>query len=378
MEISDIVIHKGEKDKKYQLYVEDYVMSYLKKYGKAQRNRRIFFFGTKDSDGKKYHLYGAGLQRQISYFEQMEYLGEISCRFEMDMPIFFVQERNRNYELSGYFIFYQTNEAMQNYMIEQRKEQDREGIPQQPKNPEEESRQTKRALKTEQRIQNIKKQRQTEREEEKEGSAVPDKSEKPKMQMRNLWQNKKSVLLAVQLTAVFIILAAIIINATNSYDKLEDLNQAAVEVFFAMENEDAAEDNRIDSLAATDNITEDAVEIENNSFVEEAQGTVAEDITEDITEEVLPEGKTLYLADLEEQIKEEEVKEEQGKEEAKEEEVNEEIKQSDKYYQIKKGDTLYTISQKEYGNTLRVREICELNQIEDPDNIKYGQKILLP
>ena len=32
MTAADIVVHKGEKEEKYQLYVEDYVMSYLKNY----------------------------------------------------------------------------------------------------------------------------------------------------------------------------------------------------------------------------------------------------------------------------------------------------------------------------------------------------------
>ena len=48
------------------------------------------------------------------------------------------------------------------------------------------------------------------------------------------------------------------------------------------------------------------------------------------------------------------------------------------YYKIEKGDTLYKISIKVYGDTGKVEEICELNKIKDPDNIKYGQKILLP
>ena len=33
---------------------------------------------------------------------------------------------------------------------------------------------------------------------------------------------------------------------------------------------------------------------------------------------------------------------------------------------------------KEIPDTGKVEEICELNKIKDPDNIKYGQKILLP
>ena len=45
---------------------------------------------------------------------------------------------------------------------------------------------------------------------------------------------------------------------------------------------------------------------------------------------------------------------------------------------IEKGDTLNKISIKIYGDTGKVKEICDLNKIKDPDDIKYGQKILLP
>ena len=47
-------------------------------------------------------------------------------------------------------------------------------------------------------------------------------------------------------------------------------------------------------------------------------------------------------------------------------------------YTVKKGDTLLEISIREYGTKRRVSEICELNKIKNPDNIKVGQKILLP
>lgn len=47
-------------------------------------------------------------------------------------------------------------------------------------------------------------------------------------------------------------------------------------------------------------------------------------------------------------------------------------------YVIQKGDTLIGISFRQYGTDTRVQEICDLNKIENPDNIRIGQKILLP
>ncbi len=47
-------------------------------------------------------------------------------------------------------------------------------------------------------------------------------------------------------------------------------------------------------------------------------------------------------------------------------------------YVIQRGDTLIGISIARYGNEARVKEICELNGISEPDDIKIGQEILLP
>ena len=48
------------------------------------------------------------------------------------------------------------------------------------------------------------------------------------------------------------------------------------------------------------------------------------------------------------------------------------------YYVVRRGDTLRTISFDIYGDYSRVDEICRWNNIEDPNNILYGQKLLLP
>ena len=47
-------------------------------------------------------------------------------------------------------------------------------------------------------------------------------------------------------------------------------------------------------------------------------------------------------------------------------------------YVIQPGDTLIAISKRQYGTDIRVADICNLNRISDPDNIKEGQVIMLP
>ena len=370
MATTDIVIHKGKKDEKYQLYVEDYVMSYLKNY--KEEEGPLFFYGKRERNNRKYDIYGAGNHEQIAYFNQYTLLEEIQCRFKMDMPVFSVKEDSGLYELAGYFIFYQDNEAMQSYMVAHRKEMQYKAG-------------TEEKTKVEKRIQEKKEQKSAETSQRRE-------------YVQNNKGKKTSGLMTVQLAAIFVVLIAIVINSTNSYTKLEDLNQAAVEVFFAMENQEAA--------GVSTERTQDNAESEVN-----AQTGVDAKADISMETEAPTEGTVLRLSDLDAKFEEENraVKQENedGKIEDKEVEENSqngntqtaETKEADnkasdaeeatssqqafarnfaEYYQIEKGDTLYTISIKLYGDTSKVNEICELNQIKDPDNIKYGQKILLP
>lgn len=42
MRQSSIVIHRGKKEERYELYVEDYVISFLKKKEKTQEEQILF------------------------------------------------------------------------------------------------------------------------------------------------------------------------------------------------------------------------------------------------------------------------------------------------------------------------------------------------
>ncbi len=57
-------------------------------------------------------------------------------------------------------------------------------------------------------------------------------------------------------------------------------------------------------------------------------------------------------------------------------EVNPYIAQG--FYMVEQGDKLIDVSRKVYGNDTMVQAICEKNGIQDQDNIKAGDKLLLP
>ena len=48
------------------------------------------------------------------------------------------------------------------------------------------------------------------------------------------------------------------------------------------------------------------------------------------------------------------------------------------YYTIKRGDTLTSISNKYYGNSAKIAEICSANGMSEDETIYPGQIILLP
>lgn len=48
------------------------------------------------------------------------------------------------------------------------------------------------------------------------------------------------------------------------------------------------------------------------------------------------------------------------------------------YYVVQKGDTLSGISKKYYGSLAYIEKLAELNQLDNRDDIRVGQKLLLP
>lgn len=99
---------------------------------------------------------------------------------------------------------------------------------------------------------------------------------------------------------------------------------------------------------------------------------VSENTPQPVVVETLP-GNTHVSSN--EEMKKAEVE----KEEAKESEAEtKEVVAKKNYYTVKEGDTLAFISLKEYNTLDMVKEIQELNEIDDRDKIYIGQKLLLP
>lgn len=380
MESGSAVVGKEER-KKYHIYVEEYVLSYLRRESDSLELSEIYFYGLRQESGRKFYVYGAGRAKGIAAFAEYEPLSELVCRLTQAGPVFLVREPDGECRPSGFQIFYDNNEAMQNYLLEWTGSADKA------------------------------------RTVEKDGGQ--DKLPAPAVFPEEEKKQTPHGAMSVQLCLILVVLVAIVITSTDSYDKMEELNRSAKEVFFAIENQEAEElakdageqeivverDTRAPEKPALD--SEDAEKPAEDENLDEtsddrAQGTDAnapDSDTEGLTEKEQQEEGVLKpaqepsdetdgqapAAEKEENSQEKTASADEEKEDSTEaaeqsEEDNEEAlsRSITRYYEVEQGDTLYTISQKIYGDISRVDKICEVNDISDPDKIRSGQRIILP
>ena len=378
MRQSSIIIHKGKREENYEIYIEDYVMSFLKGETGALNLTELYFYGFRENDNKRYIIYGAGRDKGLPVFDKYSLLDEIGCRLTQAGPVFLVREETGLYEIKGYEIFYQDNREMQSYLIDWKKE----------------SAYDVKAGKVDKTVRNV-------YIDETDGQ----KSGSRKAAQNTILHKSPYSAISVQLGIILVALRAIVINSTNSYDKMNQLNQSASEVFFAIENQEA------EDVLETDEVQNEIV-VERNGAQEDMQPDKS--VNDAAVGDLVQEENVLKLVTLENEVQPagsesgELLETEQDAEDAEEtmadkdssgestaselgqqeenqgvdsdepEEVEALSRNVARYYEVERGDTLYTISRKIYGDITHVQKICELNKISNPDHIRYGQKIILP
>lgn len=391
MESGSTFFATEERKKKYHIYVEEYVLSYLRRESDSLELSEIYFYGSRLENGRKLYVYGAGREKGIAAFAAYDPLHELVCRLTQAGPVFLVREPDGECRTIGFQVFYDNNEAMQNYLLEWTGSADRKRIAEKASGQERQSAPV-----------------QFPREEKKR---MPHGA------------------MSVQLCLILVVLVAIVITSTDSYDKMEELNRSAREVFFAIENQEAGEtasdvgaegaaenQERIPSKdkgivveretktpedTVADEQAEDKIRDENFEAAEDRGQDEVSEGEEENEQGVLKsvekkadetdaqnsgkETESDQEAETEDAPKEETASSDSEEEDRKEtseqnEEENEEAlsRSITRYYEVEEGDTLYTISQKIYGDISRVEKICEINELSDPDKIRSGQRIILP
>lgn len=375
-------IGKGDK-----IYIEDYAVTYLNQIARAQETKTGFagLFGTcREIEGvKEYYIYAAvyqeaenvlegGLPREsvqkimrqraemfVEYFflgwafilkENSGAMWESCYRSRLETLMgkpellmtlrcntceehFYLYPTEMPKETGGYFIFYEKNDAMQNFLI------DWHGINHKDKCDE-------------------------------EGDNVAESC-------RNYYKEKKAARLRTRLAGVLLTAAALLlifsagvwVQNLNHYEKMQEVGQAFDEVMINSGEAELMNEEIVLNTLQQEQITEETSlnRIETEDVPETVEEVVPSEEPEGGEDVISGESEEIY-----EEIKPDDV--------FIEEVVLAETEPDNQYitYEVSKGDTLYGICVEFYGNLSRVQEICRLNNIENMDNILYGEKILLP
>ena len=247
---------------------------------------------------------------------------------EMDGQLYFY-EREQLTKQDGFFEYYEKNEQMQNYML---KEQDRNGTI---KTGANETSETGNDHATRQfRAMLMQKQKEN--------------------------AHRKTLLFMYSLSAVLTVVIVMIgITIVGNYDQMNHMENALSQLSGQVETGFAQEKQGMDE-----------------AFPTSAEGIISSnEIREQVDETSLHQEKNVKDGQIEEVQADTVDSEDTDEQEIVTEEAKEEVATA---YEIKKGDTLEKISVRFYGTEQKVKEICELNHIQDQDTILYGQKIVLP
>lgn len=262
--------------------------------------------------------------------------------------------------LGGYYIYYERNEPMQAYMS-----QKRGGVGIEPEG----------TLKDLAAV--------------KFRSVMQEKKE----------QNSQRKMLAFLYTAsTFLVMVILVIGITmiNNYDRMVNMEDAIYQLSENLDGGENPEDEtNPDGIAGLDGgeDLEAAAEEENRQALEMAQAEENDQQEDAVREEEAaqeeapggdapapetePETDAEAMAEAGSEPEEAGADTEAGTEEETQAVMSQAV-QEPQEYQVQAGDTLLEICRARYGSENMVRQVCELNELEDWDKIYEGQVILLP
>jgi len=409
MDLPKNITQIGETNPHCKIYVEDYVISYIKQLNQYARDKAmaVALYGIqKEEDGVTYlFLYGAcklnfllkesrhlsqavqqEIERQrVKYFSEYAFLGYRLLDGEM-VDSFYICEQNVCRSIEGYAQFYEKNDRMLAFMLEERQEEAKPEIVDQEK-------------------YDVVKKRQEERRanvEAKGGHAPrPEKKAPQKEKAATVPGNGRLQNMKLTAAAAFVLLGVAGVAAMGSEGRLGDLQTAArqmVEDISEKQLPDVTEavnsaSVRVGTIVAEDKLT-DAILKENERASASSQTSAEQEAAQGDSfgeGEAAPELTQPTQPPISEQ--------EEGSSEPPAQESAEPVVEPSPEptpevtpipdptpqptpepvsYTIRRGDTLIGICMTKYGSDERVAEICELNQISNPDDIKEGETILLP
>ena len=407
----------GEPEENRKIYIEDYVITYLKRFAKEEPlgSRIAVLLGDSERMGGIPYLFirsavalkeleysegGIPFTDEVwaevysavkEYFPAQDILGwflsvpgypmeldpglariHVNCFGGVDKVLlaaeptdgdedFFAYENGRLTRQKGYYIFYEKNEAMQRFMIDTG---DGESI---------------------------------DEKEQFEDRAI--KSFRAIVQEKKDISGQKRVMTFLYTASTFLVMVVLVIGITliNNYEKMEGLEMALSDISRTLESQEAeealAETESVDAgpTAAEPTVAEPAVTEPTAAEPTAAEPAAAEEQpAEEAEQEAAEKPEQEAAGETEREAAGESEQgsgEESGQEEpkaAEQEEPPQEAQEAaaedtiPETYTVQKGDTLLGISRRIYGRDDQIDAICSLNGIDDSDRILAGQKLLLP
>lgn len=267
-------------------------------------------------------------------------------------------EKGKMHQQSGYYIYYERNECMQNYMVSLRAAE---------RHPE----------------------------EFEADRAAHQFRERTSEKRQEIHRRRSAALMTCLSLALMLVIMVIGIAMLNNYEKMQNMEQVLYQISGKIDQngevEEAAQLREVALAEEQETETSQAVDEAAPSVSredlalkteeeEQLKPEMAEAEPEEEQRETEEETQQEVQPELTDSTQEAEIPEE-SQEVAEIEAIQEVATQAasqQTVYVIQKGDTLAKICIKYYGNLARMDEICEMNQIVDKDNILYGQKIILP
>lgn len=403
----------GEINGSCKVYVEDYVVSYIKQLNQLAMDKpmAVAIYGTqKEENGVDYlfvyggaqldylarecrHLSQAQLQeidrKRKKYFQEYAFLGYCLLSGEM-LEGFYIYEQGICRYMSGYARFYEKNDSMLAFMLDNRLTEVSPEIVDDTKYEMVRSRQEERR-----------------RQNDAENSFLKKAEPAPKLKQETGAASFQYRFAKTAMSATFglaCVLAIALLVREGQGENMSGTDNGVWNVLTAMTSdlwegdEEATEEaqavmsqGRVDKLVVEDKLNQAlleenkegiaASEEENTTMESEMPSTEAavQEETEASAETATEETQAVQESVTASEEPEETVAtivsvdaESIAAMEASEENVQ------PASYMIMPGDTLIGISTRVYGSEAKISEICRLNNISNPDDIKVGAKILLP
>lgn len=343
----------GEVYGNYRIYIEDYVISYIKQLCRQEPycNKRIAFYGVTHTEQELQYFFiygGCRIEMQDKgaccltsedyeeitragkkYFDNYLSIGYAVIEDELPDGIFILSGVKETY-VKGYHIFYEKNDSMLTFLLDRQTDKPTTEPMIQPT--------------TEPMIQPA-----TEPMIQPANRPLIHTTNRPRGRFADETKDnipgeiKLSGIVKSVAAALFIVLCVTAISTMNGLEKIDNLQNYFQKAVGEMTEKKIPD--REDMAQDIENIIPTVTETE----------TVSDNEPEET--DTLPENMAQTSDNLIE---------------------NKETVKQPASYTVKEGETLISISKMFYGDESMVRSICELNGITNSDNIQVGQKIILP